>query len=64
MSKKITITVTVEQLKRWIIDSHELAALECVGVDNWEYYNEAFSNYFNLCDVNEEIHEYIRSANE
>lgn len=26
----------------------KLAALECSGVDNWEWYGEAFSNYLDF----------------
>ncbi len=39
------VKISVKELKRLLKKEVELAALDCSGVDNWEYYGEAFSSY-------------------
>lgn len=40
-----TITITVEEWKRLQKDSYKLEALDAMGVDNWEAYDEAMGSY-------------------
>ena len=42
--------VSEEQLKRFLVNQHEMTALSFGGVDNWEWYSESCSNYIeDLC---------------
>ena len=42
------VMIEVSELQNLLEAREELAALECAGVDNWEFYGEAFSNYLDL----------------
>lgn len=42
------VKISVKELKELLEAEAKLAALECSGVDNWEYYGEAFSNYLDF----------------
>lgn len=43
------VKISVKELKNLLEKAEILSALECGGVDNWEWYGEAFSEYLNLC---------------
>ena len=42
------VKISVKELKELLEAEARLAALECDGVDNWEFYGEAFSNYLDF----------------
>ena len=42
------VKISVKELKKLLETEATLAALECGGVDNWEWYGEAFSNYLDF----------------
>ena len=42
------VKISVKELKELLEAEATLNALECGGVDNWEWYGEAFSNYLDL----------------
>lgn len=42
------VKISVKELKELFKAEARLAALECAGVDNWEWYGEAFSNYLDF----------------
>lgn len=42
------VKISVKELKELLEAEARLAALECAGVDNWEFYGEAFSNYLDF----------------
>lgn len=44
------VKISIKKLQELLEAEAELAALECGGVDNWEWYGEAFSNYLELFD--------------
>ena len=42
------VKISIKELKRLLEAEARLTALECAGVDNWEFYGEAFSNYLDF----------------
>lgn len=44
------VKISIKKLQELLEAEAELAALEYGGVDNWEYYGEAFSYYLELFD--------------
>ena len=42
------VKISVKELKKLLEAEVKLNALECGGVDNWEFYGEAFSNYLDF----------------
>lgn len=42
------VKISIKELKRLLEAEARLVALECAGVDNWEFYGEAFSNYLDF----------------
>ena len=42
------VKISVKELKKLLEAEASLNALECAGVDNWEFYGEAFSNYLDF----------------
>lgn len=45
MTETKMITITMEEYELLLDDSIFLACLHDVGVDNWDYYGEAISEY-------------------
>ena len=41
-----SITISKKAFNSLIEDARKLEALECGGVDNWQWYGEALNNYF------------------
>jgi len=46
MSKDKMVTITENKYDRLLAESRKLNALECYGVDNWDGYDYAMSEYF------------------
>ena len=53
------VKISVKELKRLLEAEARLAALECAGVDNWEWYGEAFSNYLDFDGKYEDWDDFI-----
>lgn len=41
-----TVTITLKEYENLLYDSRKLAALEAGGVDNWEWYGESLSEFW------------------
>lgn len=55
------VKINVKELKELLEAEAKLAALECSGVDNWEWYGEAFSNYLDFYDKYDDWDDFIES---
>ena len=53
------VKISVKELKELLEAEARLAALECAGVDNWEFYGEAFSNYLDFDGKYEDWDDFI-----
>ena len=53
------VMIEVSELQNLLEAREELAALECAGVDNWEFYGEAFSNYLDFDGKYEDWDDFI-----
>ena len=42
----LTVTISKEEYEKLLQGSRKLRALEKGGVDNWEWYDEALTKYF------------------
>lgn len=42
------VKISIKELQELLEAEAKLNALECGGVDNWEWYGEAFSNYLDF----------------
>ena len=55
------VKISIKELKKLLEAEARLAALECAGVDNWEFYGEAFSNYLDFDGKYEDWDDFIES---
>ena len=46
--------ISETDLRRLLTDAYRFQALECGGVDNWEWYSEAFHDFVEECSKDEE----------
>ena len=53
------VKISVKELKKLLEAEATLTALECAGVDNWEFYGEAFSNYLDFDDKYDDWDDFI-----
>lgn len=44
------VSITQEEYDDFLIASHTLSALECGGVDNWNWYHDSIIDYCNHPD--------------
>ena len=54
--------LTLEELRALLTASARLDALECGGVDNWDDYGEALSEYGDIGEAVDEMLEDIESS--
>lgn len=53
------VKISIKELKKLLEAKASLNALECTGVDNWEFYGEAFSNYLDFDGKYEDWDDFI-----
>ena len=53
------VKISVKEFKKLLEAEATLAALEYAGVDNWEWYGEAFSNYLDFDGKYEDWDDFI-----
>lgn len=53
------VKISIKELQELIEAEAKLNALECGGVDNWEWYGEAFSNYLELLEEYDDWDDFI-----
>ena len=53
------VKISIKELRRLLEAEARLAALEYAGVDNWEFYGEAFSNYLDFDDKYDDWDDFI-----
>lgn len=53
------VKISIKELKKLLEAKASLNALECAGVDNWEFYGEAFSNYLDFDGKYEDWDDFI-----
>lgn len=61
MNKKKYVKISVDELAELIEAKKELSALNCGGVDNWEWYGECFESYIEDTEF-ENWDDYIESC--
>lgn len=61
MNKKKYVKISVDELSRLIEAKEALSALECGGVDNWEWYGECYGQYIEDSEF-EDWDDYIESC--
>lgn len=55
------VKISVKELKELLEAEAKLNALECGGVDNWEFYGESFSYYLEYIDKYDDWDDFIES---
>lgn len=55
------VKINVKELKDLLEAEARLAALECSGVSNWDWYGEAFSNYLEFDGKYDDWDDFIKS---
>lgn len=60
-NKKKYVKISVDELAELIEAKEELSALECGGVDNWEWYGECYGQYIEDSEF-EDWDDYIESC--
>lgn len=61
MNKKKYVKISVDELAELIEAKEELSALECGGIDNWEWYGECYGQYIEDSEF-EDWDDYIESC--
>lgn len=59
MSKKRYVKISIDELADLIADSKTFKALDCGGVDNWEWYGESLADYVAEDEKYEDFSEYV-----
>lgn len=59
MKEKKYVKISIDELARLIKGSTTFEALECGGVDNWEWYGESLSDYISEDEKYEYFYDYI-----
>lgn len=55
------VKINVKELKELLEAEAKLNALECGGVDNWEFYGESFSDYLDFDGKYEDWNDFIEN---